>query len=150
VIKAIRRNDPDNIILVGCPHWDQDINLVAESPLKGFSNIMYTVHYYAGTHKDYLRNLTEQAIEQGVPVFLSESGAMEASGDGPIDYESQQKWVDMLEKHHVSWIGWSVSDKNETCSMLLPRASSTGPWADDVIKPYGKLVKKILQKNVQQ
>ena len=25
VIKAIRANDPDNIILVGSPHWSQDV-----------------------------------------------------------------------------------------------------------------------------
>ena len=33
VIDEIRKYDPDNIILVGCPHWDQDIHIVAESPL---------------------------------------------------------------------------------------------------------------------
>jgi len=30
--------------------------------------------------------------------------------------------------------------------MLLPRATATGPWADDVIKEYGKLVKRLLLK----
>jgi endoglucanase len=32
LIKTIRAIDPDNIILVGSPHWDQDINLVAADP----------------------------------------------------------------------------------------------------------------------
>lgn len=36
IIKEIRKYDPDNIILVGNPHWDQDINLVAEDPIVVF------------------------------------------------------------------------------------------------------------------
>ena len=146
VIGEIRKYDPDNIVLVGCPHWDQDIHLVAESPLTGFQNIMYTVHFYAATHGEDLRLRTEDAVKRGVPVFISESGATEASGDGKIDPESEGQWIDMCERLGISWICWSISDKNESCSMLLPRATATGPWADDVIKPYGKLVKSLLLK----
>jgi endoglucanase len=146
VIGEIRRYDPDNIVLVGCPHWDQDIHLVAESPLTGFTNIMYTVHFYAATHGDHLRKRTEDAVKKGLPIFISESGATEASGDGRLDLESEEEWIQMCERLGVSWVCWSISDKNETCSMLLPRATATGPWADDVIKKYGKLVKELLLK----
>jgi len=38
---------------MGCPHWDQDINIVAKSPIEGVENVMYTLHFYAATHKDY-------------------------------------------------------------------------------------------------
>jgi len=146
VIGEIRKYDPDNIVLVGCPHWDQDIHLVANSPLQGFSNIMYTVHFYAATHGDYLRERTEAAVKKGIPVFISESGVTEASGDGKIDAESEEKWVEMCERLGISWVCWSLSDKNESSSMLLPRATATGPWADDVIKVSGKLVKGLLKK----
>ena len=146
VISEIRKYDPDNIVLVGCPHWDQDIHLVADSPLEGFSNIMYTVHFYAATHGDYLRERTEAAVKKGIPVFISESGVTEASGDGKIDAESEEKWVEMCERLGISWVCWSLSDKNESSSMLLPRATATGPWADDVIKVSGKLVKGLLKK----
>lgn len=146
VIKAIREKDPDNIILVGCPHWDQDIHLVAESPLRGFSNIMYTVHFYAATHKDQLRNRMEDAVKKGVPVFVSESAAMEASGNGPLDEVEWKKWIDTMERLGISWVNWSLSDKDETCSMLLPRAKPDGGWADDVIKKWGKMVREQLRR----
>ena len=146
VIGEIRKYDTDNIVLVGCPHWDQDIHLVAESPLEGLRNVMYTVHFYAATHGDYLRERTEAAVKKGIPVFISESGATEASGDGKIDPVSEEKWIQMCERLGVSWVCWSISDKNESCSMLLPRATATGPWPDDVIKEYGKLVKSLLKK----
>ena len=145
VIGEIRRHDPDNLILVGCPHWDQDIHLVADSPLEGYSNIMYTVHYYAATHGDFLRKRTEEAVRRGIPVFVSECGATEASGDGPIDRESQAEWTAMCERLGISWVMWSISDKDESCSMLLPQATSTGRWADDVVKEHGKLAKQLLK-----
>ena len=43
LISTIRSIDPDNIILIGNPHWDQDIQVVADDPITGFKNIMYTV-----------------------------------------------------------------------------------------------------------
>src|SRR5574344_401350 len=146
VITEIRKYDADNIILVGCPHWDQDINLVADSPLKGFSNIMYTVHFYAATHGQYLRDRTLDAIKRGVPVFISECGATEASGNGKLDEDAWNAWIDMAEANKISWVNWSLSDKDETCSMLLPRAKSDGGWKDDVLKKTGKLAKKTLMK----
>ena len=146
VISEIRKYDPDNVILMGCPHWDQDINLVADSPLKGFTNIMYTVHFYAATHHQYLRDRMVDAIQRGIPVFVSESAGMEASGNGPLDPVEWQAWIDCMEQHKVSWVTWSLSDKDETCSMLLPRATSTGPWKDDVIKKSGKMLRDYLRK----
>ena len=146
IITEIRRYDPDNIILMGCPHWDQDVHVVADSPLRGFSNIMYTLHFYASTHKEYLRDRMEDAVKRGIPLFVSESGVTEASGNGVIDPESQQLWLDRMEKLKISWLCWSLSDKDESCSMLLPRATATGPWPEDVIKRSGKMVREYLKR----
>ncbi|MEE1899202.1 glycoside hydrolase family 5 protein [Flavobacterium rakeshii] len=137
IIKIIRKNDPDNIILVGCPHWDQDINLPAADPIKGFDNLMYTVHFYAATHKQELRDRTDKAIESGLPVFISESAGMEASGDGPMNYDEWQNWIDWMEERGLSWITWSISDKDETCSMLQKSASSTSEWKENDLKESG-------------
>lgn len=145
VISEIRKYDPDNIVLIGSPHWDQDIHLVANSPLEGFQNIMYTVHFYAATHGEDLRQRTEEAVKSGIPVFISECGFMEASGDGPVDMESTEQWIQLCERLGLSWVCWSISDKGETCSMLLPQAKSAGPWSDSVIKPYGQQVKGLLR-----
>lgn len=147
IISEIRKYDPDNIILMGCPHWDQDIDLVAASPIEGVSNVMYTVHFYAATHKDYLRDKMKAAVDGGLPVFVSECAGMEASGDGPLNAAEWQKWVDLMEDLRVSYACWSLSDKNETCSMLLPRAEKDGKWTDDLIKPWGKMVRETLRRN---
>lgn len=145
VIDEIRLYDPDNIILVGCPHWDQDIHLVAESPLEGYTNLMYTVHFYAGTHKQYLRDRVDAAMQRGIPVFISECASMDASGDGKLDKDSWNEWVEFMEAKKISWVCWSVSDKNESCSMLLPRAKAAGNWSKDLIKPWGRIVRETLR-----
>lgn len=145
LMDEIRKYDPDNLILMGCPHWDQDIHLAAANPIEGYTNLMYTVHFYAATHGDTLRERTEAAVKSGLPVFISECGFMEASGDGAIDSDSQQKWLSMCERLGLSWLCWSVSDKQETCSMMLPSAKSGGPWPDSVLSPYGKMVKQLLR-----
>ncbi len=146
VIKAIRANDPDNIILVGSPKWDQDVHLPAADPIKGFSNLMYTMHFYAGTHKQWLRDRTDEAMKNGLPVFISECAGMEASGDGPIDYNEWKAFVDWMDAKGLSWIAWSVSDKKETCSVLEPAASSNGKWKADVIKEWGRTAQLYLKK----
>lgn len=146
VIQVIRENDPDNIILVGCPRWDQDIDLPAEDPITGYKNIMYTMHFYAATHGKELRDRTDAAIAKGLPVFVSESAGMEASGDGPLDYKAWQDFIDWMESRKISWITWSISDKDETCSMLKKTAKSEGKWKDEDLKDSGIKVREYLKK----
>jgi endoglucanase len=145
VIKTIRAIDPGNIILVGSPRWDQDIHLPAADPINGYTNLMYTVHFYAGTHKQWLRDRADEAIQKGLPIFISECAGMEASGDGPINYEEWQKWIDWMEAKGLSWITWSVSDKDETCSVLKKSAASDGNWKESDLKESGIKIREYLK-----
>jgi endoglucanase len=145
LIREIRRYDPDNIILIGSPTWSQDLHLVAEDPIRDQTNIMYVLHFYAATHKDSLRDRADAALKSGLPIFVSECAGMEASGDGSIDQGSWSSWLSWMEDNKVSWIAWSIADKNESCSMLLPSASSSGEWTSAQLKPWGQEVRKILR-----
>ena len=146
VIKVIRHNDPDNIILVGSPHWDQHVNLPASDPIKGFNNIMYTMHFYAVTHGKELRDRTDEAIKSGLPIFISESAGMEATGDGPLNIKAWEEYIDWMESRKLSWITWSVSDKDETCSVLKKTAKSEGKWKDEDLKESGIKVREYLRR----
>ena len=146
VIKTIRAIEPDALILVGSPHWDQDVHVAADSPIEGYGNLMYTLHFYANTHRQFLRDRADYALGKGLPLFVSECASMEASGDGPIDREEWNLWLDWMKQHSISWVVWSVSDKDETCSMLYPSASSEGNWADSDLKEWGKMVRDELKK----
>jgi endoglucanase len=145
VIKTIRKYDPDNVILVGCPHWDQDIHLVADSPVKGYSNLMYTVHFYADTHGQSLRDRCDYALGKGIPIFVSESAGMAASGNGPINYAEWQKWIDWMNKNQISQVMWSIADKDETCSMLKTSAGSEGNWKESDLKESGIKTRELIR-----
>ena len=146
IIKTIRAIDPDNIILVGTPHWDQDVQLAADDPITGYSNIMYTLHFYAATHSQYLRDRGNYALSKKLPLFISESAGMEATGDGPINDSEWQHWIDWAEQNKISWITWSVSDKDETCSVLKPTAADKGNWKDADLKESGIKARELLRK----
>lgn len=140
VIDTIRTHSP-NVILVGSPHWDQDIHLVAKKPITDRENIMYTMHFYAATHNDTLRNRCDSALMSGIPLFISESACCEANGSGVIDLDEWNTWTNWCETNKISWVTWSISSKEETCSMLLPSASKTGNWQPTDLRESGTLTR---------
>ncbi len=146
VIGAIREIDPHNIILVGSPHWDQDVHLAAADPINGYNNLMYTMHFYAASHKQALRERCDATLESGLPLFVSECAGMEATGDGAIDAVEWQRWIEWMEAKGLSWLTWSVADKNETCSVLKPTAASNGNWAINDLKESGIKAREYLRK----
>ena len=62
-----------------------------------------------------------------------------------MNIEEWHRWIDWSEQHKISWITWSVSDKNETCSVLLPSAGSEGGWTEKDMKESGIKVREILR-----
>ena len=145
IIKQIRSIDADNIILVGTPNWDQDVNIAADSPIVGYKNIMYTLHFYASTHKAELRAKADYALSKGLPIFVSECAGVEASGDGAVNFEEWNTWVNWMNENNLSWIAWSISDKDETCSMIKDTTSPISNWKDSDLKEWGKIVRKTLR-----
>jgi len=144
IIAAIRAVDPDNVILVGSPHWDQDVHIAADDPISGFSNLMYTLHFYAATHKQYLRDRGDYALQKGIPLFVSEYGGCEATGNGPLDMDEWDLWIEWMEANKLSWCKWSIADKDETCSVLQPGADPSGGWALNHLKESGVYARKLI------
>ena len=142
LIEAITSVDDSNpLILMGCPAWDQRIDLAASDPVEGYPNLMYTVHFYAGTHGGWLRDRTEAAVRSGLPVLISECAGCNADGDGPIDAQAWKEWSGWADSLGISMLAWSISDKAETCSMITPQGSDGGPWTDEDVKEWGRIVK---------
>lgn len=149
LIDIIRSQDPEALILIGCPHWDQDVHLVADDPITGYDNIMYTLHFYAGTHGAELRERADYALSKGLPLFVSECASMEATGNGPLNLNSWAEWTVWMQGRDVSYVMWSVSDKDESCSMLYPTASPQGGWSDNDLKEWGLKAREELKNKIQ-
>mgnify|MGYP004534004847 FL=1 len=143
VIKTIRKYDKKNIILVGTPTWSQDVDVAADSLIKGYSNIMYTFHFYAATHGDSYRQKVQAAIQKGLPVFVSEFGISESSGNGRIDKNEANKWMQFLKKNKISYVCWSLCNKNESCSLLKSSCSRTGNFKKSDLSQAGLWYKSV-------
>ena len=132
VIKEIRNIDKNAIIVVGTPTWSQDVDIVAQNPIQGYENIMYSLHFYAATHKDYLRQKAQKALNSGLPIFVTEYGICDASGNGNIDEQEANVWIQFLDDNNISWMCWNLSNKNES-SAILGNTSKLKSYPEEVV-----------------
>lgn len=145
VIKAIRAIDPDNLIIVGTTTWSQDVDIAANNPITGYNNIAYTLHFYAGTHGQSLRDKATTAMRKGIPLFVTEWGSVNATGDGGVDRAETDKWVAFMKQHSLNNANWALNDKLEGASALKPNASANGKWSDSALTESGLYVKNMIQ-----
>ena len=148
IIPIIRANDPDAIIIVGTPSWSQlgmwgHTNEVADSPLTGYSNLVYTLHFYCAeaSHTQYLPAKVDYAVSKGLPVLVSEFGLSAASGDGAIDTNQADAWLNKLDGYKIGYFVWSLSNKAETASLIASSCSKTSGWTDSELTDAGRYIK---------
>ena len=147
VIPVIRNNAPDSIIIVGTPNSSQDVDIASKSPIKNYDNIMYSLHFYADSHKDELRNKMNIAIKNGLPIFVTEYGICDASGNGSINVYEANKWIDTLNKNKISYVAWNLSNKNESSAILNHLTEKTSNFSSSDLSPSGEWLKYMLTKN---
>ena len=126
IIPVIRKYC-DNVIVVGTPVWSSDLLKAAKAPIKGQKNIMYTLHFYAGSHGASSRRVLKKAIRKGLPVFVTEWGTTKA------------------------WANWSVNNKGEDSGNLKYNKDrdAKGGWQESDLQPSGVLVRRILRGEIE-
>lgn len=134
VIPVIRKNN-DGIILVGNPQWSSDLDSVIKDPLTGYDNIMYTYHFYAADHHDTTRVI--RAYDAGIPVFITEHGGMESSGDGDINFDNIKNWYSVLNNRNISYIAWNISNTKGSASILKYNNTTLTEFNADNMKAWG-------------
>jgi len=146
IISQVRKNDADNLIIVGSPHWDQDVDIAALDPITGFNNIAYSFHFYASDprHQKGLRAKADSAIKKGLPLFVTEWGVGEANGNGAFDKAENEQWLAWLENNKLSWVNWNLTDKKETTALLLPGANESGNWKENQLSPAGLFIRTLI------
>lgn len=127
IIPLIRANDPDAVIIVGTPNWSQDVDVAAAQALD-FDNIMYALHFYAGSHGASLRQKAEQALAAGAAVFVTEWGTSMANGDGGPYISASEEWLTWMKDKGLSWCNWSYADKDEVSAALVEGSCLGGAW----------------------
>ncbi len=151
VIAAIRENDPDNIIIVGTPTWSQDVDEASLNPIDA-DNIMYTLHFYAGSHGQDHRDKVQTALDNGLPIFCTEWGVSMDSGNSGVFYTETLEWMDFLEANNISWCNWSIGTAIFESSNALRLYSNRftieqkvqGHWPDEMLSESGLFVRSLI------
>ncbi len=144
IISVIRAHDEDAVILVGTPNWSQYVDQAAADPITEYDNLMYTLHFYAATHKEDLRKKMTDALEAGLPVFVSEYGICDASGNGAIDEEQADQWIACMNEYGVSYVAWNLSNKNEASAILSESCKKTSGFLQEDLSASGRWLYEML------
>ena len=107
--------------------------------LKGYTNIMYTYHFYAADHSSTLQ--VEKAYDEGFPVFISEFGFMESSGDGAISPTNGNKWKQVLDSRNISYVAWNISNSKGSASIFKYNTTKLDDVSDSNLKVWGIYLK---------
>ncbi len=144
VIPIIRANAPDAVIIVGTPTWSQGVDEASADPL-AFDNVMYALHFYAATHQQDLRDKLSAAISVGLPVFVTEFGICDASGNGRIDYSSADEWIRLMDELNVSYVCWNLSNKDEASALFKPGCAKASGFTEDDLSAEGVWLQSVLR-----
>ena len=148
----------NNIIVIGTPDFSKRVDTATDpaiqngGPVTG-TNLVYAIHFYtaeAGTdHRSALRQLTSVALNRGHAVMATEWGLSEADGGqrNPtrIDTTEANLWFDFMDRNFISWMNWSVCDKNEAASALRPGAPANGGWNASHLSSGGTFIRNKLR-----
>jgi len=138
VIPVIRAADPDSVVLVGTRGYSSlglaeggDETEVIDDPVDA-TNIMYTFHFYAASHKDPQRATVARAAKS-LPLFVSEFGTQTFTGDGANDLASATTWLDLLKSLQISYAMWSFSDGRDSNSVFRPGTCAGTDYAGTAV-----------------
>ena len=135
LIPVIRAQDPDAVVLVGTEDWSslgasgdgQGVSRILADPVRA-DNVMYTFHFYAASHDDYYLNTFRDAIAK-LPMFVTEFGTQQASGDGGNNFTQAQRYLDLMAQNKVSWVNWNCSDDFRTGAVFTTGTCAAGSYS---------------------
>ena len=94
------------------------------------------LHFYAGTHGEPQREKARVALENKLPLFVTEWGSVNANGDGQVNREQTEAWMRFLRSNDISHVSWAINDKAEGASAYVPESM--------LLTPSGELAKGIV------
>lgn len=142
VIPVIRQYNPNAVVLVGTHGWGsmgtsdgRTANDIYMNPVNA-TNIMYTFHFYAASHgQAYRDNLVWAA--QRMPVFVTEFGSQDYTGDGANNFTATQQYLDILNQYKISWTNWNYSDDLRSGAVWKTGGCASNNWTTTNLKEAG-------------
>lgn len=139
IIPLIREKAPDAVILVGTPTFCTDLSGPIRDPLP-YENILYTYHQYTNSMDESNFEVLDRAREAGLAVFVSEWGISNNGSADSADFERAGRFLDYLDAQKISWVNWSLCNKDERSAALRPTSDKLSKWSEDDLSASGAFV----------
>ncbi len=147
VIKAIRDQGAENLIIVGTKTFSQRVDEAAKDPIDD-PNVAYTLHFYAGTHgENPERSWAREAINANIPLFVTEWGMTAADGGSNGNLASPEQidqWLMFMRNNNISHVNWAISSHGQASAAIVRGASTRGGWTDADLTQGGKDVRDLM------
>ncbi|MFI6681139.1 cellulase family glycosylhydrolase [Kribbella sp. NPDC050470] len=147
MVPVIRAKDPDGVIFVGTHGWaslgvsdGRSETDIVNNPVNA-SNLMYTFHFYAASHKQEYFDALSRAADK-IPLFVTEFGTQTYTGDGGNDFTWSQKYLDFLASKKIGWTNWNFSDDFRSGAVFKQNVCAGNTFTGtSVLKPAGVWVR---------
>ncbi|WP_307804340.1 cellulase family glycosylhydrolase [Micromonospora echinofusca] len=148
VIPVIRARDPEAVVLVGTPDWSSlgvsgsggGVDTIVANPVAG-GNLLYVFHFYAASHGDAYYDTFARAADL-LPLFVTEFGTQDYSGDGANDFTMAQRYLDLMAARKISWVNWNFSDDFRSGAVFTTGTCGSGQFSGTGrLKPAGSWVR---------
>lgn len=149
VIPVIRERDPEAVVLVGTPDWSSlgvsgsggGVDAILADPVAA-SNLMYVFHFYAASHGDLYYNTLADAADR-LPIFVTEFGTQQYTGDGPNNFTMSQRYLDLMANKKISWVNWNYSDDFRSGAVFTTGTCAAGEFSGTgPLKPAGGWIRE--------
>jgi endoglucanase len=146
VVAAIREQEPEAVIILGTTNYSQGVDVASKDPVAG-TNLMYTLHFYACTHRGSFRQKGDAALANNVALFVTEWGATHADGgvDGLTCLDEAQLWIDWMNQRGISWSAWKLDGCTDSSCLLQGGAPLQGGWTNQYLNGHGAFVRGRMQ-----
>jgi endoglucanase len=148
LIPVIRKQHPSAIVLLGTRGWSslgvadgRDEKEVIDHPVDA-SNIMYTFHFYAASHRERHLQALSRAANQ-IPMFVTEFGTQSFTGDGANDFVNARRYINLMARKQINWVNWNYSDDRRSGAVFKPGTCASGSFGDAAsLKPAGRWIRR--------
>ena len=154
VVSAIRTAETslgagthNNVVIIGTRGFSslENPGEINSSPVTG-TNLAYSLHFYNDQwHWDNFWGRAETILSANRAVFVSEFGISTSDGGGSVNTDRGNQWLTRLNGAKVSWVNWSITNKNESSAALVPSAGTNGGWTTAQLSTSGNWVRNILR-----
>lgn len=146
IVPVIRAKDPDAVILLGTRAWSSlgvsdgaNESEVVNNPVNA-SNVMYTFHFYAASHREEYLSALSRAADR-IPVFITEFGTQDYAGEGPNDFAMSQRYLDLAASKKISWVNWNYSDDHRSGAVWTEGTCASGDFGAHRLKEAGAWIR---------